>query len=104
MPIAPIHALIGDGSTFVRVMANPMSFVSRVRDAVWSVYPRLPIMPMLTLSDVLRRSTAIAVMISRIVVAMAPYVPARAWIRPGSSGTWSWLALTHIAIAADVGC
>lgn len=61
----------GTVSLFVKVSGDPMSFATSVREAIWSVDSRQPVLPMIPLEEVVRQSMAVSTMMSKIVGAMA---------------------------------
>jgi predicted permease len=61
----------GHVALFARVAGDPMMFATAVRDAIWSVDSRQPVLPVIPFEEVVRRSMAIPTMMSQIVGAMA---------------------------------
>lgn len=61
----------GHVSLFVKVSGDPMSYAPAVRDAVWSVDVRQPVLQMIPLGEVVRQSMAVQTMMGQIVGAMA---------------------------------
>ena len=61
----------GHVSLFVRVSGDPMSYADAVREAIWSVDSRQPVLQMIPLGAVVRTSMAVQTMMSRIVSVMA---------------------------------
>ncbi|GMR14076.1 MAG: ABC transporter permease [Gemmatimonadota bacterium] len=61
----------GHVSLFVKVSGDPMSYGPAVREAIWSVDSRQPVLSMIPLEEVVRRSMAVQTMMSRVVGAMA---------------------------------
>jgi predicted permease len=61
----------GHVALFVKVAGDPARHAAPVRDAIWSVDPRQPVMPMIPLDEVVRQSMAIPTMMTRLVSTMA---------------------------------
>jgi predicted permease len=61
----------GHVALFVKVIGDPMNYAAAIRDAIWSVDSRQPVLPMAPLDEVIARSIAIPTMVSRIVAVMA---------------------------------
>lgn len=61
----------GHIALFVKVSGDPMSYASAVREAIWSVDSRQPVLRMIPLEAVMKQSMAVQTMMSRIVGAMA---------------------------------
>jgi predicted permease len=69
---APYQALPrGHVALFVKVAGDPATYATAIRDAIWSVDPGQPVLPIIPLADVIGRSMAVPTMMSRIVGAMA---------------------------------
>jgi predicted permease len=61
----------GHVALFVKVDGDPFAYGDAVREAIWSVDAKQPVLPMVPLAQVIARSMAIPTMMSRIVGVMA---------------------------------
>jgi predicted permease len=61
----------GHVALFVKVTGDHTAYATAIRDAIWSVDPSQPVLPVIPLGDVIQRSMAVPRMTSRIVSAMA---------------------------------